>query len=169
MTAPGPTYTAHVALAMLAVAAAAALIAAAVPDAALWLLPHPPRPTMRGTPVEAAEILTTNLSVLIVPRLFCGAAGGRPGTWRTAGDLAVAAILATNSLIVGAAIGLHGLRLAPYLIHLPVEAAALTVAAATWLDRRSRPGPLARPVATVIALAVIAALLETLATPQATD
>lgn len=156
----------HAALAIAACALVAALITLAWAAPAQLALPNPPHPTLHGTAAEAADILTANLAVLAVPFMFAGATAGRRGPWRVAGDLAAVAIVAANSGLVGAALALHGSALLPYLVHLPAEAAALTLAAATWLARRSSPGPLAKPFMAVVALAVIAALAETYATPQ---
>lgn len=154
---------------VLATLAALGALAAAFtliwPSPARALFPHQPHPTLAGTPREALDILAANLAVLAVPLLFAGAAAGRPGPWRLAGDLATAAIIVLNAGAVGAALALHGLRLLPYLPHLPAEAAALTLACATWVTQRSRAGQLLSPAIGVVVLAVCAALAETFATP----
>lgn len=155
-----------VALAMLALGLIAAAITTAWPTPALAVFPNDPQPTLAGTPVEVVDILLANLAVLVVPLLFTGAAGGRPGAWRTTGDLATAGIVAINSLGVGAALALHGARLLPYLPHLPVEAAALALSCTAWIahrDRPDRPWPFA---IAVLVLAVVAAVVEVVATPH---
>lgn len=157
---------AAVALAILALGAIAAAITAAWPTPALAVFPNDPQPTLAGTPAEVADILLTNVAVLVVPLLFAGAAGGHPGPWRVAGDLVTFAIAAVNSLAVGAALALHGEVLLRYLPHLPVEAAALSVACAAWRSHRSSRRPLTSAFVAVVVLAMAAALIEVYATPH---
>jgi hypothetical protein len=154
-----------VALAMLALGSIAAAFTTAWPTPALAVFPEDPQPTLVGTPAEVADILFANLAVLVVPLLFAGAAAGKPGPWRIAGDLATAGIVAVNSLSVGAALALHGTALLPYLPHLPVEGAALALAGSTWLSHRSSHSGLVRAFAAIVVLAVAAALIEVYATP----
>lgn len=161
---PIPVF-AVVALAMLALGATAAAITTAWSTPALAVFPDDPQPTLAGTPAEVADILLSNLAVLAVPLLFAGAAAGRPGPWRVAGDLVTAGIVAINSLSVGAALALHGIALLPYLPHLPVEGAALALTGSTWLSHRARRSGLVRVFAAIVVLAVAAALIEVYATP----
>ncbi len=157
-----------VALAMLALGSIAAATTAAWPTPALAVFPNGPQPTLAGTPAEVTDILLANLTVLVVPLMLAGAAAGRPGPWRIAGDLATAGIVAANSLAVGAALALHGAVLLPYLPHLPVEAAALAVACSAWSTQRTgrRPMTLTSTLVAVVVLAIAAALLEVYATPH---
>ncbi len=156
-----------VAFAMLALGSIAAAITAAWPTPALAVFPNDPQPTLAGTPVEVVDILLANLAVLVVPLLFTGAAAGRPGPWRVAGDLVTAGIVAVNSLSVGAALALHGADLFRYLPHLPVEGTALALAGSTWISQRRHRHPLGRVLLVVVVLAAIAAVVEVYATPHA--
>ena len=156
----------QVAAGLIGLAALGAVLTLAWPAPAASLFPDGPRRTLAGTPVEVAEILGTNLAVLVMPLLFAGASGGRPGPWRLAGDLVTVAISAVNSLVVGAALALNGAELLPYLPHLPVEAMALALASSTWIRQRLDREPLGRPFATTVILAVAAALIEVYATPH---
>lgn len=157
-----------VALAMLALGSIAAGITAAWSTPALAVFPENPQPTLAGTPAEVADILLSNVAVLVVPLLFAGAAAGRPGPWRAAGDLATAGIVAVNSLSVGAALALHGTHLLRYLPHLPVEGTALALAGSTWVCQRRHRHRLGHVLLAVIVLAAIAAVVEVYATPHAT-
>ena len=156
-----------VAVGVLALGAVAAAFTAAWPGPAASVFPHEPQPTLGGTPAEVVDILAANVAVLVVPFLFAGAAGGSPGPWRLAGDLVTIAILALNSLAVGAALALNGSELIRYLPHLPVEGAALALTGSAWLSSRNSRMPHRRVVVLVVVLAVVAALLEVYATPHA--
>lgn len=158
-----------VALAMLALGSIAAAITAAWPATALAAFPNDPQPTLAGTPAEVADILLANLAVLVVPLLFAGASGGRPGPWRLAGDLVTASIVTVNSTAVGAALALNGAALLPYLSHLPVEGAALTLSGTAWIRHRSGRKPLVGAFALIVVLAVAAALIEVYATPHSSQ
>ena len=166
MTGRPHTAFAAVALALTALGALGALATLAWPVPAAALYPQRPQPTLAGTPAEVVDILAANVSMLALPLLFVGAAGGRPGPWRIAGDLATAAIVAVNSVAVGAALALNGTALLAYLPHLPVEAAALALTCSTWLCQRNHRGPLAKVFLAVVALAAAAALIEVYATPH---
>jgi hypothetical protein len=155
-----------VAAALIALGALAAAIAAALPTPAESLFPHDPQPTLAGTSAEAVDILLTNLAVLVVPLLFAGAAGGHPGPWRLVGDFVVVGLAAVNSLAVGAALAVHGAGLLPYLPHLPVEAAALSIACSTWATHRTSRQPLTGALIALVALAMTAALIEVYVTPH---
>lgn len=155
-----------VAVGVLALGTLAAAVTAAWPTPAASVFPHDPQPTLAGTPAEVVDILLSNLAVLVVPLLFAGAASGRPGPWRLAGDLVTATILLINSASVGAALALHGAALLPYLPHLPVEATALTIACSTWTSQRSRRQPMTLTLIAVVVLAFAAALIEVYATPH---
>ena len=72
-------------------------------------------------------------------------------------------------MVVGLALGRDQGSLVPYLPGLPCEWAALAVAAAAWLAARrgqDRPAAIAPYGAGVLALAAIAAALETFMTPH---
>jgi hypothetical protein len=160
-----PTFLA-VAGAGVALGVLAATFTVAWPAPAASLFPHDPQPTLAGRPAEVIDIFVANLAVLVVPLLFAGSAGGRPGPWRVAGDLVTASIVVVNSAAVGAALALNGAGLLPYLPHLPVEGAALTLSGSTWIRQRSGRRPLIGACAGVVGLAVAAALIEVYATPH---
>jgi len=155
-----------VAVVLVALAGLAALVTALIPALGASIFPVPPHPTFHGRPAEALDVWLTNLAVLSVPILFTGAAGGRPGPWRTAGDLVLVVVASLNALVVGVALGHFGGRLLPYLPHLPIEAAALAVSASTWISGRSQRVGLIRPFLAVAGLAALGAAVEVFATPR---
>jgi hypothetical protein len=129
-----------------------------------------PHPTLHGTAAEAADILGHNIRVLAAPLILAAARWGSGRVTRLIGDAIVLATIAVSPLLVGAAIGRDGGDLLAYLPHLPVEWAALSVAAGAWLAaRRSRLATplLAAYAGVAAALAVFAAIIETVAIPHA--
>ncbi len=86
--------------------------------------------------------------MLAVPLILAAARWGRGAVTRTVGDAIVAATLIFSPLLVGSAIGRHGLELLAYLPHLPVEWAALSVAVAAWLTGRRGNTPISALAAT---------------------
>lgn len=130
-----------------------------------------PRPTLHGTLGEAASIWLHNLRILAAPLILAAARWGAGRGTRLLGDAIVTATFLASPLLVGAAIGRHGTQLLAYLPHVPLEWAALSVAAAAWVAaRRQRPKipSLVAYVAAATALAGLAALIETVAIPLAT-
>lgn len=150
-----------------------ALTLLAASASALWPELGParrPQPTLRGTPAEALSILAGNARTLALPLLLSAGRWHTHRGTRLVGDLLVATLVAANPVIVGLALGRHPTALPVYLPHLPLEDAALAIAASAWLarrlpspDRRAHPGLLA---CASLTLAAIAALLETYAVPH---
>jgi len=118
-----------------------------------------PHPTLHGTASEAASIFAHNMRILAAPLILAAARWETGPTTRLLGDAIVAATMIVSPLLVGAAIGDHGLQLLAYLPQLPLEWAALSVAAGAWISaRRARleiPSLVAY-AASVTTLAVIA-------------
>jgi hypothetical protein len=132
-----------------------------------------PRPTLHGTPGDAVSIFVTNARTLIAPLLL---AAGRWHTGRATrhlGDAVVATVVIANPVMVGLALGRDPIELLGYLPHLPLEDAALAIAASAWVARRlphpggRRPGGVVRCAALTLAVALLAALVETYAVPHA--
>jgi hypothetical protein len=132
-----------------------------------------PRPTLHGTPGEAVSIFVTNARTLIAPLLL---AAGRWHTGRATrhiGDVLVAAVVVANPVMVGLALGRHPIELFAYLPHLPLEDAALAMAASAWVVRRlpgadrQPPASVLRYAALTLAVALLAAVVETYAVPHA--
>lgn len=129
-----------------------------------------PHPTLHGTTSEAVSIFAHNMRILAAPLILAAARWGTGRTTRLLGDAIVAATVIVSPLLVGAAIGGHGLQLLTYLPHLPLEWAALSAAAGAWLSARSTrlaASSLVAYAAAAITLAAIAAVVETLAIPHA--
>jgi hypothetical protein len=129
-----------------------------------------PQPTLHGTPAEALAILVGNARTLALPLLLAAGRWHTHRGTRLVGDLLVAALVTANPVIVGLALGRHPTALPAYLPHLPLEDAALAIAASTWLTqrlpgRRPRTGLLACASLT-LTLTAIAAVLETYAVPH---
>jgi hypothetical protein len=147
----------------------AALAASLVPELGPAAAPHP---TLHGSPREAIAIAVTNAQTLVVPLLL---AAGRWHTGRVTrhiGDLLVAALVVCNAAIIGLALGRYPTRLPAYLPHLPLEDAALAIAAGAWLARRLPPRPgssapsVCRTAALTLLVTIAAALVETYAVPH---
>jgi len=150
-----------------ALTAAGVLLGVLVPSSAPAGIPHA---TLTGTPDEALSIFVHNMRVLAAPLILAAARWGTGRTTRAIGDAVVAATLLANPLLVGAALGRHGTELVPYLPHLPLEWAALSVATGAWLAaRRLRLAAhtLVAYAAIATTLAIVAAVLETVAIPHA--
>jgi hypothetical protein len=75
-----------------------------------------------------------------------------------------------NPILVGLALGRHRIELPAYLPHLPLEDAALAIAAGAWLARRHPgcrvPRSLLVCALLTLAFAALAALVETYAVPH---
>jgi hypothetical protein len=159
----------------------AALIALTALGVAVGLADHrlaspaPPHPALRPSLYPIASILATNLRVLAVPFLLIAFRFHTTRLARAAGDLIVAAILASNALRIGLAFGRWQARLLPYLPHLPLEYTAAALATSAWLSTRQRAARrrsldtraigVCAAGSTVALLA--AALVEVLLTPHA--
>jgi hypothetical protein len=147
--------------------AAGVLLGRLVPALAPGGTPHA---TLHGSAGEGAGILLHNLRVLAAPVILAGARWAEHRATRLAGDTIVAAIVVCSPLTVGAAIGRHGPELVRFLPHVPLEWAALSIAAAAWLTVR-RGGRLASLALVAYAIAVLvaamaAAMVETVAVPH---
>lgn len=128
-----------------------------------------PHPTLTGSLWDWLGILSTNLRVLAVPFILAALRFPATRVGRTIGDAIVAALMAFSPLTVGVAIGRWRGRLLPYLPHLPLEWAALSLALAGWLLIRAGRAPrrlLIEFAAWIVALLIGAASVETWATPH---
>jgi hypothetical protein len=163
----------HPTLAIAVVITALTLLSAAAAAIATGLGPAAsPHPTLRGTPREAVAIFVHNARTLVAPLLLCA------GRWHTGrftrhvADLVVGALVVVNAALVGVALGRYPAQLAMYLPHLPLEDAAVAIAAGAWLARRlpardGEPAPsLGRAAALTLVLAIAAAIVETYAVPH---
>jgi hypothetical protein len=115
----------------------------------------------------AISLLTANAKPAGL--LLLGALAARDRLIRPIFDVLLAALLATNMALIGAALGAYGPRLVPWLVHLPVELAALAIPAGTYLHARRarlRPCVLLATAALTGAALLIAALVETYLTPH---
>ncbi len=120
-----------------------------------------------GSLAEAAGIAGTNARVLTAIVLAAYAAS-RAGALRPALDGLVGLVVMANAALVGTALGAYGLDGLPWLVHLPLEWAALAKALAVYLTARRRPlhsVRIARVLVVLVAFTAVAALLETYATP----
>jgi len=153
-----------------------ALTAVAAAVSAVWPQLGPgrqPRPTLHGTPGEVVSIFVTNARTLIAPLLLAAGRWHTGRTTRPIGDVIVAALVISNPVMVGLALGRHPIELLAYLPHLPIEDAALAIAASAWIVRRVRNGDdppsasVARCTAVTAAVALLAAIVETYAVPHA--
>ena len=163
---------AAVTLAGVAVAAAAVRVALA-PQARGWL-----GYSFRRVPARvdvAVAIFAHNsrailgvFGLLLIAQIAARAPGA-PGpalrTIRTAGELILAGVITANALVVGAALGAYGERMARAMLpHGPVELAAYALALALYLQGRRRAlptGHLATVAGASVALLALAAALET--------
>ena len=160
---------AAVGVAICGVTLLAAIASAVVPELGPG---RAPRPTLHGTPTEALTIFAINAQTLIAPLILVA------GRWHTGrltrhiGDLVVAALVAANAALIGFALGRYPGQLPPYLPHLPLEDAAVAIAAGAWVARRiptvaGTPAPsLARTAALTAAVTIAAAIVETYAVPH---
>ena len=149
---------------------APAIVVATVPGAsdavrsrlAFALTPH------EGSIPELLGIAGTNARVVLAIAL---AAWARP---RAVGlglptDLLVSGIVGLNAVAVGVAVGAYGSRALPWLVHLPLEWAALAVVAGLHrFARRRTVRTLGCALVTAVAAALVGlgALTETYLTPQ---
>lgn len=145
-------------LAALVVASTPQLRAEVIRRLALSFEPQP------GSMRELADILIANGRVVGAILLLAAAARRRALPLLTARVLA-AGLVALNATIVGAALGAYGLTtMTPWLVHLPLEWAALGIAASTLA---ATPVSHLRASLAVALILVVAAAIETFATPMA--
>jgi hypothetical protein len=126
---------------------------------------------------QAAAILAANLRVVALPLLGAvalNASRAKPGRAidvRALLDAFLGFGAVANALLLALSLGGYGLgRLVPWLLHLPVEFAALALALATYLAARRQPlsaAHLAAGAGLSGALLALAAVLETYGTPHA--
>lgn len=164
-----------------AAAALGALIGLTTVGAVLGVADHHlvastrPHPALRPSVHAIASILATNVRVLAAPFLLIAFRFHTTRPARTAGDVIVSAILASNALHIGLVIGRWQTRLIPYLPHLPLEYTAAALATSAWLRARRRAThhqphdthATGRYAAGTTAALLAAALVEVLLTPHA--
>lgn len=111
-----------------------------------------------------------NVRVALLPLLLTAIGAWRRPVPRTVSDIVVAGTLTLNAMLVGAALGVHGTRLMPFLPHLPLEWTALAVCGAPWLLARHgspvRTDDLVVAAAAGVLLLGAAAVVETFLTPR---
>lgn len=153
-----------------------ALTAVAAAVSAVWPQLGPgrqPRATLDGTPGEVVSIFVTNVRTLIAPLLLAAGRWHTGRTTRHVGDVVVAALVISNPVMVGLALGRYSIELLAYLPHLPIEDAALAIAASAWIVRRvcsgddSPPASVLRCAVLTLVVALLAAIVETYAVPHA--
>ena len=128
-----------------------------------------PHPTLTGTPGQALGILAGNARILAVPFALAILRLPESRLGRTVGDVTIATLTGLSTVNVGIALGRWGDQLIPYLPHLPLEWAALSLTVAAWLLIRNGHAPagqLAGVAAVIAVLLVAAAGVETFATPH---
>lgn len=156
-----------------AVIAGVTLLAAVASAVAPELGPgRAPRPTLHGTPTEALTIFLTNAQTLIAPLILVAGRWHTGRVTRHVGDLVVGALVTANATIIGLALGRYPTQLPGYLPHLPLEYAALALAASAWLTRRlpnhraQRSRSLLGCATLTLVVTAIAAVVETYAVPH---
>ncbi len=117
---------------------------------------------------RAFSLAAHNLPVTSWPLLLQAAGAQRSRRSEMVANTLLAATLGVNALLVGAAFGAYGPRLAWFVPQLPLEWAALAGGAAVWV---AREGPVtsrgrAEAAATIAVLVLAAAALETYAVPH---
>jgi hypothetical protein len=146
-----------------------ALASSLVPELGPATTPHA---TLHASAGEAVAIAVTNARTLALPLLLCAGRWHTGRLTRHAGDVVVVALVTANAALIGVALGRYPTRLPAYLPHLPLEDAALAIAAGAWLARRlpGRAGAPAASLASTVALTLVAtiaaALVETYAVPR---
>ncbi len=156
----------HAATIVFGLTAVGAIAAVIAPSLASSTRPHP---TLTGSLADGLSILANNLRLLGLPFLLWVLRFADSRLGRMLGDLTVSVMVAISTVTVGIALGRWRVRLIPYLPHLPLEWAALTVAVATWLLIRTGHAHIHQLLAlgsTVAVLLFAAAALETWATPH---
>lgn len=149
-----------------ALTALAALAAVLAPALAPDTRPHP---ALHGSLGDAIAILAGNLRVLAAPFVLAWLGFAHTRRARAFADLLVAAVVAVNTIRVGLALGRYGNALIAYVPQLPLEWLALALSASGWLAARRERLParaLTWRALQTLAAAVLAAAVETLATPH---
>jgi hypothetical protein len=158
-----------VAAAIAVVTLLSAIAAAIAPQLGPATSPHA---TLHGTPAEAVAIFGHNARTLVAPLLLCAGRWHTGRVTRHLGDLLVAALVVANAALVGAALGRYPAELPAYLLHMPLEDAAVAIAAGAWLGHRlprraGVPAPnLAWAATLTLVVAIAAAIIETYAVPH---
>jgi hypothetical protein len=121
--------------------------------------PPPDLSTMLGyATANARPIVLLLLGAFVASRSAAG---------RCVFDLVVGAVLSVNVVLVGVALGAYGIGLVPWLLHLPLELAALATAAGAYRTARRAtlpPTALLRSALISALLLVAAAFVETYVT-----
>jgi hypothetical protein len=114
-------------------------------------------------------LLAHNLPAFSWPLLLGVRGDHRRRASRTRASLLLTAVVCVNVALVGAAFGVLGTRLVAFVPQLPAEWAAYSLGASTWIVQLRRPLTAAHRRAcfsVLVALALIAAILETFAVPH---
>ncbi len=120
-----------------------------------------------GSLHEAAEIAATNARVVAAVLLAAWGVSRAPIV-KPFLDALVVLVGGVNAALIGCAIGSYGIGALPWLVHAPLEVAALAVAAAAYRCSRAQPpgAPPYRSVAVGCAgLVAAAAVVESYLTP----
>lgn len=147
-----------------------AAIVAAIPDAASRLrsiLAFELQPS-RGTIAEASAIAGQN-GRLVLAVLLAAVVARHTARLRPLIEVPIVAVVGGNAALVGLALSAYGARGLPWLVHLPLEWAAIGNAASRYLaDRHTRSSlsAVARAAVTSLALLVAASVVEVFLTPQ---
>jgi hypothetical protein len=118
---------------------------------------------------EALVTWAHNVRVAGWPLLFAATGLYRQRWQRQLGDLLLAASLIVNGVLVGAAVAAGHGRILPYLVHLPLEWAAMALSASGWLlasRTRLTRRQLAVTGAAFVVLLALASFVETYAVPH---
>jgi hypothetical protein len=110
-----------------------------------------------------------NLPIAAWPLLLSVVVAHRQRLQRLCADALLAVVLIVNTAPVGAALAVYGTRLVVFIPQLPLEWAALSLGAASWLSQRNRPLTPRQGLTmlgVIAALVTVAAALETLAVPH---
>ncbi|MDO8184647.1 hypothetical protein Q5424_04780 [Conexibacter sp. JD483] len=120
--------------------------------------------------VEAAvATLVYNVRVAIWPLVLVALGCHRDRDLRVLGNALVSGFLLVNAALVGAAGAVGGVDLLPYLIHLPVEWAALALVSTAWFHASATGPTRNQAVELVVGFLLLlagAAVLETWAVPH---
>jgi hypothetical protein len=154
--------------AAVAAGAAATIAVPGAAGAARAALALHPGARAHPTLATVAALCVHNAVVALWPAALAATGVACVPVARRAFDACVTGSLVVNGGLVGTALAAYGLRLAPYLVQLPVEWAALAVGASVWFGARGRGGVgKGRLAALAAMLVVLAGLLEVYATPKA--